>query len=152
MITGPERFGCTRQRLAGFCEVFAQAGVPIPVENVVVGDFTVDCGREEVRRAAATGLDFDSLFAHNDLSAIGAMQALFDAGRRVPQDVSLVGFDDIPQAGHTHPPLTTVHQPLREMGEAAARMLLNHFAGSPLPQRPTVIPATFTVRGSTTGS
>ena len=81
--------------------------------------------------------------------ATGAMQAVLDSGRRVPQDVAVVGFDDIPMAAHTQPPLTTVHQPLREMGEAAARMLLAHFEGSPLPNRPTVIPATFTTRGST---
>jgi LacI family transcriptional regulator len=152
VITGPERFGCVRQRLAGFLEAYQQAGVPIATERVVIGDFTVGCGREEVRRAIAAGIDFDSVFAHNDLSAIGAMQAVQDSGRRVPQDVAMVGFDDIPLAAHTQPPLTTVHQPLREMGEAAARALLAHLEGTPLPNRPTVIPATFTARGSTTGS
>ena len=55
------------------------------------------------------------------------MQAVREGGRRVPQDVAVVGFDDIPLAAHTEPPLTTVHQPMREMGEAAARMLLAHF-------------------------
>jgi LacI family transcriptional regulator len=96
-------------------------------------------------------VEFDAIFAHNDLSATGAMQAVLDSGRRIPQDVAVVGFDDIPMAAHTQPPLTTVHQPLREMGEAAARTLLAHFEGSPLPNRPTVIPATFTSRGSTLG-
>ena len=86
--------------------------------------------------ALETGVEFDAVFAHNDLSATGAMQAVLDSGRRIPQDVAVVGFDDIPMAAHTQPPLTTVHQPLREMGEAAARMLLAHFEGSPLPNRP----------------
>jgi LacI family transcriptional regulator len=149
VITGPERFGCTRQRLDGFASVFADAGLPIPAERTSLGDFTVACGIAAVQTAIESSVEFDAVFAHNDLSALGAMQALQDAGRRVPQDVAIVGFDDIPTAAHTQPPLSTVHQPLREMGEAAARTLLAHFEGTPLPNRPTVIPASFVKRGST---
>ncbi|GAA2649340.1 LacI family DNA-binding transcriptional regulator [Paractinoplanes durhamensis] len=149
VITGPERFGCTLQRNAGFAAVFADAGLPIPAERTWLGDFTVACGAEAVQTALDSGVEFDAVFAHNDLSALGAMQALMDAGRRIPQDVAVVGFDDIPTAAHTQPPLSTVHQPLREMGEAAARTLLAHFEGTPLPNRPTVIPASFVTRGST---
>jgi len=149
VIAGPERFGCTQQRLDGFASAYAEAGHPIGVDRVLPGDFTIACGFEGVQQALESGLEFDAVFAHNDLSATGAMQAVLDSGRRIPQDVAIVGFDDIPMAAHTQPPLTTVHQPLREMGEAAARTLLAHFEGSPLPNRPTVIPATFTARGST---
>jgi len=149
VIAGPERFGCTQQRLDGFASVYAEAGHPVPAANVLPGDFTFACGTEGVQAALDSGVEFDAVFAHNDLSAIGAMQALRDNGRRIPQDVAVVGFDDIPTAAHTQPPLTTVHQPLREMGEAAARTLLAHFEGTPLPNRPTVIPASFTTRGST---
>ncbi|MFI5936562.1 LacI family DNA-binding transcriptional regulator [Actinoplanes sp. NPDC051494] len=149
VIAGPQRFGCTVQRLDGFAAEFADAGHPIPADHVLPGDFTIACGFESVRKAIDTGLEFDAIFAHNDLSATGAMQAVLDSGRRIPQDVAIVGFDDIPMAAHTQPPLTTVHQPLREMGEAAARTLLAHFEGSPLPNRPTVIPSTFTIRAST---
>jgi LacI family transcriptional regulator len=80
------------------------------------------------------------------------MQALIDSGRRVPQDVAVVGFDDIPAAAHAQPPLSTVHQPLREMGETAARTLLACLEGAPVPDRPIVLPATFVARGSTTGA
>ncbi|MFF5294520.1 LacI family DNA-binding transcriptional regulator [Paractinoplanes globisporus] len=149
VITGPERFGCTVQRSAGFASVFADAGLAIPPGRVSLGDFTVDCGADAVHTAFAAGIEFDSVFAHNDLSALGAMQALLDSGRRTPQDVAVVGFDDIPTAAHTQPPLSTVHQPLREMGEAAARTLLAHFEGTPLPTEPTVIPTSFVTRGST---
>ena len=149
VITGPERFGCTRKRSAGFAAVFAEAGHPIPAGRVYPGDFTVAGGAAGVRAARASGVDFDAVFAHNDLSAIGAMQASLDSGLRIPQDVAVVGFDDIPAAAHTQPQLTTVHQPLREMGEAAARALLAHLEGTPLPSRPTVIPATFATRAST---
>ena len=149
VIAGPERFGCTQQRLDGFAAVYAEAGHPVPANHLLPGDFTFACGTEGVQAALDSGVEFDAVFAHNDLSAIGAMQALRDNGRRVPQDVAVVGLDDIPTAAHTQPPLTTVHQPLREMGEAAARTLLAHFEGTPLPNRPTVIPASFTTRGST---
>jgi LacI family transcriptional regulator len=149
MITGPARFGCTQQRTDGFASVFAGAGHRIPDEHVMLGDFTFAAGVDNIRRAIGSGYDFDAVFCHNDISATGAMQALQDSGRRIPEDVAVVGFDDIPMAAHSTPPLTTVHQPMREMGEAAARTLLAHFEGTPLPNRPTVIPATFKVRAST---
>ncbi|GAA4590170.1 LacI family transcriptional regulator [Actinoplanes octamycinicus] len=149
VITGPSRFGCTVQRTDGFVSAFAEAGHPIPAEHVLLGDFTRAAGVEGVREAIAAGRDFDAVFCHNDLCAFGAVQAILDSGRRVPEDVAVVGFDDIPMAAHHQPPLSTVHQPMREMGEAAARSLLAHFEGTPLPNRPTVIPATFTVRAST---
>lgn len=151
VIAGPERFGCTQQRLDGFASACAEAGHPLTPDRIFPGDFTFACGHDGVRSAIESGVDFDAVFAHNDLSATGAMQALLDSGRRIPQDVAVVGFDDIPMAAHTQPPLSTVHQPLREMGEAAARTLLAHFEGTPLPNRPTVIPTTFTARGSTLG-
>jgi LacI family transcriptional regulator len=149
VIAGPQRFGCTVQRLDGFAAKFAEAGHPIRADRVRPGDFTVERGVAGVQEALDAGIEFDAVFAHNDLSAIGAMQGLLDRGKRIPQDVAVVGFDDIPTAAHTQPSLTTVHQPAREMGEAAARTLLAHFEGTPLPDRPTVIPASFTIRGST---
>ncbi|SCF17639.1 transcriptional regulator, LacI family [Micromonospora coriariae] len=149
VVTGLRRFGCTRERLAGFAGGYADAGLPIDSALVVEGDFTFECGRVAVERLLAAGVPFDAVFAHNDLSAAGALQALRDAGRRVPDDVAVVGFDDLPLAGHTHPPLSSVRQPLREMGAAAARTLIAHLAGTPLPDTPTVIPTDFTVRAST---
>ncbi|MEH0843523.1 LacI family DNA-binding transcriptional regulator [Micromonospora sp. CPCC 205711] len=152
VVTGLRRFGCTRDRLAGFADGYADAGLPIDPDLVVEGDFTVECGRAAVQRLLAAGVPFDAVFAHNDLSAAGALHALRDAGREVPADVAVVGFDDLPLARHTHPPLTSVRQPLREMGAAAARALIAHFDGTPLPDHPTVIPTSFTVRGSTTSA
>ncbi|GAA2029117.1 LacI family DNA-binding transcriptional regulator [Polymorphospora rubra] len=149
VVTGSRRFGCTRDRMAGFADTYAANGLPLPPELVVEGDFTLECGRRAVQRLLADGVHFDAVFAHNDLSAGGAVRALREAGRSVPDDVAVVGFDDVPYALHTDPPLTTVHQPMREMGEAAARMLIDHFAGMPLPETPQVLPTTLIVRGST---
>jgi len=149
VVTGTNRFGCTQERLDGFAEAYANAGLPLDPALVVEGDFTFDSGQVAVKRAIESGVTFDAVFAHNDLSAAGAMQAVREVGRRVPEDVAVVGFDDLPLAATTEPPLTSVRQPLREMGETAARMLLAHFDGAALPPIPTVIPTTFTIRGST---
>jgi LacI family transcriptional regulator len=81
------------------------------------------------RELLATGSPFTALFAFDDASAIGATRAFLDAGLRVPQDVSIVGFDDIQSAAFHNPRLTTVRQPLREMGRVAARILLQRLAG-----------------------
>ena len=148
VITGSQRSAAPRTARPVRRGVRRSRPTPRP-EPRARGDFTFDCGREVRPAALETGVEFDAIFAHNDLSAAGAMQALREAGLRVPEDVAVVGFDDIPLAAHTEPPLTTVHQPMREMGETAARMLLAHFDGSPLPKPPTIIPTTLIVRGST---
>ena len=152
VVRGEIKFGCTTERLEGFAEAFADAGAPIRDEAVVDGDFRFDGGREAVRSLLDNGVEFDSVFAHNDLSAAGAMQALREAGLRVPHDVSVVGFDDIPLASYTDPGLTTVRQPLREMGELATQMLLSSFAGAPLEEARQVIETSLVVRGSSVPS
>lgn len=149
VITGHDRFGCTQQRMAGFSDAYESAGHPLPPELLVPGDFTFECGQLAVRDLLETHVPFDAVFAHNDLSAAGAIKSVHEAGLTVPGDVAVVGFDDIPLAAHTDPPLTTVHQPLRQMGETAARMLMAYFAGTPLPDTPNVIPTNLVVRGST---
>ena len=155
VITGPTGFGCVQERLAGFTEAWAESGTPVAADRVAAGDFTYEGGRNAIRQfldpvpGSAGGLGFDSLFAHNDLSAAGALAELRAHGLRVPEDVAVVGFDDVPLAAQSDPGLTTVHQPLREMGSAAARLLLAHFRGDPLPGTPTVLPTTLVVRGST---
>lgn len=149
MITGVGWFGCTHERLDGFRDTYAAAGIELDPRLVFEGDFTYDCGRRGVQQALDAGLKFDSIFAHNDLSAGGAIQAVRETGRNVPNDVSVVGFDDIPYAQHTEPPLTTVHQPMRQMGQAAARMLMGYFGGQPLSEEPKVLPTTLIVRSST---
>ncbi|MFF1648949.1 LacI family DNA-binding transcriptional regulator [Streptomyces sp. NPDC058240] len=141
VITGPQHFGCVRDRLDGFRTV-------LPTDLVVHGDFTERSGRLAVEQLIASGAEFDSVFAHNDISAAGVLRALRAAGRSVPDDIAVVGFDDIPMAEHTEPPLTTVRQPTRRMGETAARMLLAHLGGTPVPDAPVVLPTELVVRRS----
>jgi len=102
-----------------------------------------ELGYGVTRKLLATGDAFTALFAFNDISAIGAIRALREAGRRVPEDVSVVGFDDIQSAAFQNPGLTTVRQPLREMGVIAAETLLRRInapAKAPYPKAITVEP------------
>jgi DNA-binding LacI/PurR family transcriptional regulator len=108
-------------------------------------------GYEVTRKLLATGSPFTALFAFNDISAIGAVHALRETGHRVPEDVSVVGFDDIQSAAFQNPALTTVRQPLREMGVIAAETLLRRInapAKSPYPKAISVEPELI-VRAST---
>ena len=125
VITGLDSMNCSTERLDGFAAVFAEAGHRIEQEQVVGGDFSFERGRQGIERLLEAGADFDSVFAHNDLSAGGALRALRRHGITVPDDVALIGFDDIDYAAHTEPPLTTVRQPMYEMGSAACRILLD---------------------------
>jgi LacI family transcriptional regulator len=97
----------------------------------------------------ASGERFTALFAFNDVSAIGAIRALRDAGLDVPGDVAVVGFDDIPSAAYNTPSLTTIRQPLRRMGEIAAQTLLERLRGGPALEEVAVEPE-LVVRESTT--
>lgn len=151
VVSGDPRFGCVQDRLAGFAEGFSAAGRSLDPLLTVEGDFTHESGQAAVARALEAHLTFDAVFVHNDSMATGVMAELRRSGLRIPDDVAVVGFDDLPSAAQTEPPLTSVHQPIREMGQAAARALLASFAGTPLPTTPIVLPTSFTVRASTTG-
>jgi DNA-binding LacI/PurR family transcriptional regulator len=109
------------------CEVASELGVLMPASLVVQldgDDATPQLGYPFAKNLLARRRSFTALFAYNDISAIGSIQALQEAGLRVPEDVSVVGFDDIRIAVHNNPRLTTVRQPLEKMGEIAARTLL----------------------------
>nr|WP_042196061.1 LacI family DNA-binding transcriptional regulator [Kibdelosporangium sp. MJ126-NF4]CEL22382.1 Transcriptional regulator, LacI family [Kibdelosporangium sp. MJ126-NF4]CTQ89237.1 Transcriptional regulator, LacI family [Kibdelosporangium sp. MJ126-NF4] len=146
VITGPARFGCTRDRTDGFQATMDNAGVRLG--HVVEGDFTREGGRAAAMSLLDSRVPVDAVFAQNDLMAVGVLDALRATGRSAPDDVAVIGFDDIPIAAHTQPALTTVRQPSREMGEAAARMLLARLAGENLPNEPHIIPTSLVLRES----
>jgi LacI family transcriptional regulator len=141
VITGPAEFGCTQERLDGFRDL-------LDPELVLEGDFTRESGTLAVNTWLSAGAEFDAVFAHNDLMAAGALRGLRDAGRLVPDDVAVVGFDDLPIASDTQPSLTTVRQPVKEMGETAALMLLENLAGKALPEEPQIVPTSLIIRES----
>lgn len=116
--------GVTGRRLAGYRAALASAGLELPHERVVVGPATIDGGTAAIRRAWEDGLRATAILAMSDAMAIGALRGLRELGLEVPEDASVVGFDDVDLATHTHPPLTTVHQPIRRKGEEAVQLLL----------------------------
>jgi DNA-binding LacI/PurR family transcriptional regulator len=116
------------ERWNAICEVAEKLSLRIRPELILQlegADPTPNLGYPSAKQLAASKQPFTALFAYNDISAIGAIRAFQQAGLRVPDDVSVVGFDDIQSAAYLSPPLTTVRQPLQEMGEIAARTLLD---------------------------
>jgi DNA-binding LacI/PurR family transcriptional regulator len=116
--------GVTARRLRGYRAAFAAAGAAIPADRVVAGRASIEGGVSAFHRAWALGLRPTAVLAMSDAMAIGAMSAARELGLRIPGDLSVVGFDDIDLAAHVDPPLTTVHQPIRQKGADAVRLLL----------------------------
>lgn len=145
IIGGPADMRPARDRQRGWRDELARLGVaPGPV---VHGDFTMEGGADAMRRLLAIAGDVDGIFASSDLMAAGAIRVLETAGRRVPVDVSVVGFDDVLVAATSDPPLTTIRQPLEDMGRVAAENLLAATKGQPF-ERDVVLPTTLVRRGS----
>ncbi|RVT48449.1 LacI family DNA-binding transcriptional regulator [Rubrivivax albus] len=120
----------SREREAGFRAAFTDAGVTVDPMLMTVGDYQEAGGRQAIERLLDARRRFSAVFAANDQMAFGAALALHRRGLRVPQDVSLVGFDDLASASYSIPPLTTVHQPVMDLGRAAAAGMLALLAGS----------------------
>jgi DNA-binding LacI/PurR family transcriptional regulator len=116
--------GVMGRRLRAYRDAFGAVGVALPDERLIIGPATIDGGLAAMRRAWEDGLRPTAILAMSDVMAIGAMRAIRELGLRVPDDISVVGFDDIDLAPHVDPPLTTVHQPIRRKGEEAVRLLL----------------------------
>jgi LacI family transcriptional regulator len=132
-ITGAMDQMCARDRLEGYRAALADRGINLDPELVYEGDFFQPLGYAGASALLELSHPPTAILASNDVSAFGVMEAIREHGLRIPDDVSVVGFDDIPQAAHVHPPLTTVRQPLEKMGRTATRMLLEYIKD---PQRP----------------
>jgi LacI family xylobiose transport system transcriptional regulator len=124
IITGPEDMLCSLARLDGYRSAMAMAGLAADPRLTRFGDFHVQGGFDHAMDLLEGPDRPTAVFAGSDLQALGVLEAARLKGLRVPQDLSVVGYDDVPLAQWSSPPLTTVHQPLRHMAEEAARMLL----------------------------
>jgi LacI family transcriptional regulator/LacI family xylobiose transport system transcriptional regulator len=115
---------CSRARVDGYRAALETAGLPVDPALVRWGDFHVDGGYEQGR--ALLGLDEPptAIFAGSDLQAFGVYQAARELGLHIPSQLSVIGFDDLPMAHWAWPPLTTIRQPLTEMGAMATRLVL----------------------------
>lgn len=140
----------TSRRLTGYRQALELGGVKLRDERFVVGPASFDGGVAAFRRIWEDGLRPTAVLAMSDVMAIGVMWAAREVGLAVPEDLSIVGFDDLDVGSHSNPPLTTVHQPIRRKGEEAARLLLRMIARPDLdrPEHKT-LETRLIIRGST---
>jgi LacI family transcriptional regulator len=148
-IAGPSQWAASDERLAGYHSALVAAGVAIDPDMVAHGDFTVEGGYQAALRLLAFPTLPTAVFAFNDNMALGFLRAAHERGIAVPADVSLVGFDNVESAAHTVPPLTTIHQPLMDLGRAGADLLFRLLSGRTV-ETPSIQLATrLVVRAST---
>ncbi|MFE7843780.1 LacI family DNA-binding transcriptional regulator [Microbacterium sp. NPDC057407] len=148
-ITGPEDMMCSLARVDGYRSAMNAAGLPIDPELIRFGDFHPGGGERHARDLLALGDPPTAFFAGSDLQALGVIAAGSAAGLSVPDDLSVVGYDDIALARWMSPQLTTVHQPLRRMGEEATRLALRLADGATADTLRMDLATHLVVRGST---
>lgn len=132
-ITGRLDTKSSLERLQGYKEGLRLHGLMVDDRLIKVGNFLQPNGVVAARELMALPDPPTAIFASNDVMAIGVMDTIRDLGLRIPEDVSVAGFDDIPMASHLHPSLTTVRQPLFEMGSAATKLLVSLLMGIDVP-------------------
>jgi LacI family transcriptional regulator len=131
-IAGPSDHQDAQARLAGYRDTLAKHKIEDNPQLVVEGDFSESGGLLAVERLLESGQRFSAIFAANDLTAYGARLALYRRGIRVPEDISVIGFDDLHSSMYTTPPLTTVRQPLFDVGRCLGKAILRMIGQEPL--------------------
>lgn len=147
-IRGRDDLASAELRETGYRESLAAAGIPFDPGLVRVGGYQTALSAEVARELLTRPDRPTAVFAANDISAIGVLEVAHELGLRVPEDLSVVGFDDVPLAANARPPLTTVAQPLHDLGAEAVRMLLDMLSGRTVPSH-VQLPASLVVRAST---
>ncbi|MFF7449747.1 MULTISPECIES: substrate-binding domain-containing protein [unclassified Streptomyces] len=147
-ISGPLDMEVGRSRLQGWREALEKAGHRGTDRLVTSADFTEEGGAAAMRSLLERVPELDAVFVASDVMAAGALAELRRQGRRVPDDVAVVGFDDSIIARHTNPPLTTVRQPVEEIGAMIARILLEEINDPETPRRRVTLPTELVVRES----
>lgn len=146
-INGLEGWIEAQDRLHGYRDTLAKNGLPVDEGLIRQGDWGVDSGQRAAEELLALSERPTAIFAANDIMALGAMYALQEAGVKIPQDIAMVGYDDRDFAAWIKPALTTVRMPAYEMGQAAARLMLEQIAGEE-PEDATQIPGSLIIRES----
>ncbi|MFG3587351.1 LacI family DNA-binding transcriptional regulator [Streptomyces sp. NPDC047990] len=147
-ISGPLDMDVARSRLQGWREALGKAGHDAPDRLIASADFTEEGGETAMRSLLRQVPSLDAVFVASDVMAAGALAELRRQGRRVPDDVAVIGFDDSIIARHSTPPLTSVRQPVEEIGTAIARILLAEIDDPEEPRRHIVLPTELVVRDS----
>ncbi|WP_437949917.1 SpoIIE family protein phosphatase [Sorangium sp. So ce296] len=136
-IGGPDSNGEARLRAEAFRRALAARELPCDERLVAAGEFTIETGRAAMAEILARGVELDAVVAANDNMALGAIEVLMAAGRAVPRDVLVCGFDDVGVARYAKPSLTTVRQPIKRLGELALETVLRMLDGERVPERTT---------------
>ncbi|MYT10142.1 MULTISPECIES: substrate-binding domain-containing protein, partial [Streptomyces] len=144
-IAGPSGWTSADQRLTSWRSTLEAAGVPVP--EPLFGDWSADSGYHLGRRLSRRA-DVTAVFVSNDQMALGALHAFHEAGRSVPGEISVVGYDDIPEAAHLLPPLTTVRTDFAEIGTRSLRLLLSRIDDSAPPPPDSLVPVDLVIRAS----
>jgi LacI family transcriptional regulator len=147
IIRGPSNVTPSAQRVTGYRQALTEAGISVDPELEVTGDFHFGSGYKAAQQLLKTQ-PLSAIFACNDLMAIGALSAIREAGLLVPEDISLIGHDDIEMASYTQPALTTVAQPIGELAGTAIQYLLERIKQPDIPPRRTILPNQLVVRQS----
>jgi LacI family transcriptional regulator len=148
-LNGPSNSKYSIERLAGYRRALKENGLPFRREGIYEFDASQEGGYEGMRNFLKTPEPPTAVLVINDYSAMGALRAAKEMGYRVPEDISLIGYGDVPLACMTEPPLTTVRSPYQQMGHEAARMLVEMLGGKRLSQKQVVLPVELIVRHST---
>ena len=147
-IQGPSGNSEAELRYRAYADALRAHGLPVDSKLVMPGMFTYDSGQQAIRKAFRSGNPgLEAIVAGNDLSGAGALDALLNMGLRVPDDVALAGFDDMPKERIVSPPLTSVRQPIRELGVRALEQMLRMLAGERVPDH-AVLPTRMVIRQS----
>jgi LacI family repressor for deo operon, udp, cdd, tsx, nupC, and nupG len=149
VITGDMHGRSSPDRLAGFRRAMQSAGLAVREEWVVQGSYTLQGGERAAQSLLLLKDRPTAIFCFSDEIAFGCIHALRQNGFRVPQDFSVIGFDDIPYARYFNPPLTTVAQPAEAIGRTCATLLLDQIEGRPAPEKRHILPHQLRVRAST---
>jgi DNA-binding LacI/PurR family transcriptional regulator len=147
ITNAPLAYTAALERLSGYREALEASSIPFDPDRVVEAEFDAASGYRAMRTLLDRSPGCTAVFVASDVVAFGAMGALRDGSRRVPEDVSVVAFDDIPLAAYFDPPLTTVRIPAFELGQAAGQALLDRVVGRPVAAR-TLLPTELVVRAS----
>jgi len=147
-IAGPMSSPIGVDRDRGYAAALTAAGIKRNRKLTVEGDFSAEAGIRCMEYLFAGGAPFTAVFCSNDEMAIGALRAIKSRGLRVPEDISVVGFDDIRFARYSDPPLTTIAQPMGDIGREAATLLIEILKDADVPPRKRILPTQLVVRGS----
>lgn len=148
-VAGPEQMPLSQYRLQGYIQALRRNGIAVENRYIVRGDFTYEAGAQALASLMVLPNPPTAVFCHSDIMALGVLSQAKKLGLRVPQDLSIVGFDDIKLVQYCDPPLTTVAQPRFQIGQQAMLLLLEQLQGQAVHSRSRLLDSELVIRGST---